>query len=79
LQECGADPNEAIDIAKKNENELKSFYLLISRRLLNPQLRLFFRELVLEEEQYIALLESSFMEPLALEEKTTAAQAVPMY
>ena len=79
LQEYGSDPNEAIDIAKKNENELKSFYLLISRRLLNPKLRHFFRELVLEEEQYLALLESSFMEPLALDEKTAAAQVVPMF
>lgn len=79
LQECGSDANEAIDVAKKNENELKTFYLLISRRLLSPKLRLFFRELVLEEEQHLALLESSFMEPLVLEEKTAAARVIPVF
>ena len=54
--------------AKKNANELKNFYLTISRRMFESELRQFFREMALEEEQHIAVLESSFIEPLTLDQ-----------
>jgi rubrerythrin len=69
LQRCGSDPNEAIRIAKKNETELCNFYLTISRRLYEIELRQLFRNLALEVEQFIALLESSFVEPLILDQE----------
>lgn len=71
LQKCGDDPVEAIKTAKKNEQEMKSFYLTISRRLLEPEMRQLFRELALEQEQHYALLESSFEEPITLGEETS--------
>ena len=54
--------------AKKNENELKNFYLSVSKRFIDTETRQLFRELALEEEQHIALLESSFVEPFNLEQ-----------
>jgi rubrerythrin len=71
---CGNDPNESIRIAKKNENEIKSFFLTVSRRLYESDLRQLFRDLVLEEEQHIALLESSFVEPLTLDQERATHQ-----
>ena len=68
LQSCGNDPNEAIRQAKKNETEIKNFYIMVSRRLFESELRQFFRNLAFEEEQHIAVLESSFVEPLALDQ-----------
>jgi rubrerythrin len=67
LLACGDDPNEAVRNAKRNEMAIKNFYLSASRKLLEPFLRLVFLDLALEEEQHIAVLESSFIEPLALE------------
>jgi rubrerythrin len=75
LLKCVDDPNDAIRNAKKNEKELKSFYLTVSRRLLEPELRQLFRELALEQEQHYALLESSFQEPLQLDEDPTEVEA----
>ncbi len=72
LQRCGSDPNEAVRTAKKNESELCNFYLTISRRLYEPELRQLFRNLALEVEQHIALLESSFVEPLTLDQERIA-------
>lgn len=69
LVACGNDPNEAIRAAKKNENEIKNFYVTVSRRLYESDMRQMFRELALEEEQHIALLESSFVEPLTLDQE----------
>lgn len=66
LQPCPSDPNLAVRQAKKNANELKNFYLTIARRMFQNELRQFFREMALEEEQHIAVLESSFIEPLSL-------------
>jgi len=67
---CGEDPNEAIRNAKKNETEIRNFFITVSRRMYQSDMRLLFRELALEEEQHIVLLESSFGEPLNLEQGT---------
>lgn len=75
LLKCVDDPNDAIRTAKKNEQELKSFYLTVSRRLLEPGLRQLFRELAMEQEQHFALLESSFQEPLQLDEESTEVES----
>jgi rubrerythrin len=64
LLQCPDNANDAISTAKKNEKELKIFYHTVSRRLLEPELRHFFRALVNEVDQYITLLESSFEDPL---------------
>ena len=69
LVKCGDDPNEAVKNAKKNEEELKSFYITISRRLYESDLRQLFRDLASEREQHLALLESSFVEPFHLDEE----------
>lgn len=74
LVKCADDPNEAIRNAKKNEQELKSFYATISRRLNESGLRQLFRELAMEQEQHYALLESSFEEPLHLDEEPIEAE-----
>ncbi len=68
------DANEAVRNAKKNEQELKSFYLTVSRRLIESDLRQLFRELAMEQEQHFALLESSFEEPLHLDEEPIEAE-----
>ena len=70
LQKCDDDPNEAVRRAKRNEIEIKLFYLTVSRRLMEAELRQFFRELVLDVEQNLALLESSFVEPLRLDQES---------
>lgn len=70
LLRCGDDPNQAIRDAKQNETEIKKFFLAVSRRLYESEIRQIFRELVLEEEQHIALLESSFVEPLTLDQES---------
>ena len=72
LQRCGTDPNDAIRTAKNNDTELCNFYITISRRLYEPELRQLFRNLALEVEQHIALLESSFVEPLTLDQEPIA-------
>ena len=64
LQRCSDDPNEAIRIAKKNEKELGNFYLTVSRRFMQSDLRQFFRELAADNQQHLVLLEASFAEPL---------------
>ena len=69
LVKCGDDPNDAVRNAKKNEEELKTFYGTISRRLYESDLRQLFRDLAAEREQHLALLESSFVEPLHLDEE----------
>lgn len=69
LQPCGDDPNGAIRQAKRNETEINNFYLMVSRRLFESELRQFFRDLAFEEEQHIALLESTFVEPLTLDQQ----------
>ncbi len=73
LQTCASDPNIAVRQAKKNANELKNFYLTISRRMFQSELRQFFREMALEEEQHIAVLESSFVEPLSLNQNESSS------
>lgn len=71
LVKCEDDPNEAVRAAKKNEAEIRNFLVTISRRLYEADLRQFFRQLAMEEEQHLALLESSFEEPLNLDEEAT--------
>ncbi len=66
LQRCGDDPNEAVRVAKRNEKEISDFYAMVSRRFLDAGLRAFFRKLAADHLQHLALLESSFLEPLAL-------------
>jgi rubrerythrin len=68
LKNFESDPKEIVEIAKKNEKESRDFYLGISRRLYEPELRKFFRDLAMEEEQHIALIESTFAESFAMEE-----------
>jgi len=68
LMKCSEDPNDAVRIVKKNEKELKNFYLTVSRRLIESELRALFRDLAMEREQHLALLESSFVEPLKLDQ-----------
>ncbi|HOC88752.1 MAG TPA: ferritin family protein [bacterium] len=65
---CGDDPNEAIRNTKKNETEIKNFFITVSRRMYQSDMRMLFREIALEEEQHIVLLESSFCEPLNLDQ-----------
>ncbi len=67
LLKCGDDPNDAVRTVKKNEKELKDFYQLVSRRLVESELRQLFRDLAMEREQHLALLESLFAEPLNLD------------
>ena len=69
LMKCSEDPNDAVRIVKKNEKELKNFYLTVSRRLIESELRALFRDLAMEREQHLALLESSFVEPLKLDQE----------
>src|SRR4030067_547686 len=68
LKKCEDDPNDAIRAAKTNEAEIRKFYLAFSRSLFDKNLREIFRQLAMEEEQHLALLESSFEEPLNLNE-----------
>ncbi len=68
LYKCTDDAVESLRLAKKNENELKNFYLSVSKRFIDTETRQLFRDLALEEEQHIALLESSFVEPFNLEQ-----------
>ena len=68
LMKCSDDPNDAVRIVKKNEKELKNFYSTISKRLIESELRALFRDLAIEREQHLALLESSFVEPLKLDQ-----------
>ncbi len=70
LQRCSSDPNDAIRIAKKNEKELSNYYITVSRRFLDPELRDYFRDLATQNQQHIALLEASFEEPLTLDEES---------
>ena len=67
LQTCPDNAFDAITVAKKNEKEVKLFYTTVSRRLLEPELRQFFRDMVIQEDQYSTLLESSFEEPVLLD------------
>ncbi len=69
LMKCSDDPNDAVRIVKKNEKELKSFYFTISKRLIESELRALFRDLAIEHEQHLALLEASFVEPLKLDQE----------
>ncbi len=67
LVKCPDDPNESVRMAKKNESEARTFYLTLSRRIYEPEIRSIFRDLAQRAEQNLALLESSFVEPLALD------------
>jgi len=67
LVKCGEDPIEAVRSAKKNETEVKNYYLTVSKRFFENDLRQLFRELAQEEEQHLAVLESSFIEPISFE------------
>ena len=63
LNMLAANPSNKFDlvnIAKQNEKESRDFYLSISRRMLDEKTRKMFKELALEEEQHLAILESSF-------------------
>lgn len=64
-----SDPHEIFEIAKKNERESRDFYLGVSRRLYEPELRKFFRDFAMEEEQHLALLESTINEVFAMADK----------
>jgi len=78
LMKCSDDPNDAVRIVKKNEKELKNFYSTISKRLIEAELRALFRDLALEREQHLALLESSFVEPLKLDQEEELENADEM-
>lgn len=68
LFKCTDNAVESLRLAKKNENELKNFYLSVCKRFIDTETRELFRDLAMEEEQHIALLESSFVEPINLEQ-----------
>ena len=76
MQECGDDANESIRVAKTNETELEKFFVTVSRRLLESELRAVFRELALERQQHLAILESSFEEPLALDRDSIEEESI---
>lgn len=74
LLPCGDDANEVIRTAKKNESEIRSFFVMVSRRMYQSDMRQLFRDLALEEEQHIALLESSFDEHVDLTQNLAPEQ-----
>jgi rubrerythrin len=74
LLPCSGDANEAIQSAKKNEAEIRNFFVTVSRRMYQSDMRQLFRDLALEEEQHIALLESSFGEHLDLTQNLATEQ-----
>jgi rubrerythrin len=76
LVKCGIDPVEAVRQAKKNETEVKNYFLSVSRRFLENDLRSLFQELAKEEEQHLALLESSFVEPISFEPNSIKSDAL---
>ncbi len=76
LLKCGENPVEAIRTAKKNETEVKNYYLSVSKRLFENDLRQLFRELAMEEEQHIAVLESSFVEPISFESNNLKSESL---
>ncbi|MBN1541995.1 hypothetical protein JW992_07585 [candidate division KSB1 bacterium] len=80
LVACPDETFDLLEAAKKNENEVSTYFLMISRRLFSVQVRTLFRELALECEQHIAILESTFAKPDGEEDeesdKSTALQAV---
>ncbi|MBD3375523.1 hypothetical protein GF406_10845 [candidate division KSB1 bacterium] len=67
LVKCPDEPNDSVRMAKKNESEARTFYLTLSRRIYESEIRSIFRDLAQRAEQNLALLESSFVEPLALD------------
>jgi rubrerythrin len=76
LVKCGDNPVEAIRMAKKNEIEVKNYYLSVSKKLFENDLRHLFRELAMEEEQHIAVLESSFVEPISFEQNEIKSESI---
>ncbi|MBN1997183.1 hypothetical protein JW935_06495 [candidate division KSB1 bacterium] len=68
LQKCSQDPNDAVRTAKKNEKELRTFFSTVARRLVDAELRNYFRHLAIEQDKDLTLLESSFEEPLMLDQ-----------
>jgi len=76
LVKCSDDPVEAIRMAKKNETEVKNYFQMVSRRLIENDLRRLFQELALETEHHLAILESSFVEPISFESSGVKSEAV---
>ena len=68
LIRCGKDKRESIITAKRNEKELTEFYLTLSRRFLDADLRAFFRTLGDEHQTYLDKLEKKFDNPEVFEE-----------
>lgn len=60
LQRCSDDVLDAIRVAKRNERELSEFYMTISRRFMQQDLRSFFRKMASDNLQHLTLLEASF-------------------
>lgn len=69
LQRCSNDLQEAIQVAKRNEKELSTFYATISRRFMQQDLRGYFRRLAADNLQHLTLLEASFEEPVDAEDE----------
>ncbi|HNR69146.1 MAG TPA: hypothetical protein PKN04_16440 [bacterium] len=60
LLPCPDSVEELFPVVEKNETEVSNFFMMISRRLFSAEVRNLFRELALECEQHIAILEASF-------------------
>lgn len=55
-----SNPTELLNIAKQNEKESREFYLNMARSVIDDKIRRMFQEMALEEEQHMAILETSF-------------------
>ncbi|MBN1561307.1 hypothetical protein JW998_13725 [candidate division KSB1 bacterium] len=71
LQRCADELHEAVRVAKRNEKELSSFYSMVARRFMEPDLRIFFRKLATDHYQHLTLLEASFEETFEDDEETS--------
>jgi len=76
LLSCTSDPEDIIRTAKRNEKELEKFYTVASRRFLDPDLRAYFRRLAKDNQQHVALLEATFVEPIPDDEPEESLDVV---
>ncbi|MBN1481675.1 hypothetical protein JXA70_15490 [candidate division KSB1 bacterium] len=69
LRRCSDELKDAIQVAKRNEKELSTFYATISRRFMQQDLRAYFRKLAADNLQHLTLLQASFEEPFNEEDE----------
>ncbi|MDZ7723344.1 MAG: hypothetical protein U5R06_11210 [candidate division KSB1 bacterium] len=75
LMHCGKDSRESINTAKRNEKELVDFYMTLSRRFLDADLRAFFRSLGDEHQDHLHKLEKRFENPELFDESAEKQNA----